>query len=162
MRLSWNLVLLLALPATVAAQARSRSSAGIPYGIDQRPQPEGSDLAVLLPVQVGPFTRAPLPADAQLRSDEDLTVHYTAGGDSVFVGFSVPESIADAHAAVTTTRDEAMASKLDLKGAQFRVGQDPSYFRTGKFIAWTRDRYFYYADANRPSALERFMRAFPY
>jgi hypothetical protein len=154
--------LLLPAPAMLVAQAGSRHGAGVPFDIDQRPQPQGSDLATLLPLQVGPFTRAPLPADARLRSDEDLNTTYTAGGDSIFVGFSLPESLADAHAAVTTTRDEAIASKVDVRGTSYRVAKDPSYFKTEKFMAWTRGRYFYYVDANRLGALERFMQAFPY
>jgi hypothetical protein len=153
--------LLVLLPARVAAQVE-RPKSGVPYDVDKRPQPQGSDLAILLPVHVGAFTREPLPADTKPPSNEDLNVHYVAGGDSIFVGFSLPDNAADAQAAVTTTRDEAGTSKEDLKAASYRVGKDPSYFKAGKFMSWTRGRYFYYADANRPSALDRFMRAFPF
>jgi hypothetical protein len=154
--------LLLPVPVRLVAQAGSRHGGGVPFDIDQRPQPQGSDLATLLPLRVGRFIRAPLPPDAHPRPDEDLNTTYTADGDSIFLGFSLPESLADAQAAVTTTRDEAIASKVDVRGAGYRVGKDPSYFKTEKFMAWTRGRYFYYVNANRMGALEHFMRAFPY
>lgn len=152
------------IPTTgpLLAQSSGQIRTNVPYEIHRRPQPQGTDLGILLPLQVGPFTRAPLPAAARLRSDEDLNTTYTAEGDTIFVGFSRAETLADARSAVTTTRDEAIASKLDVRGAIYRVGMDPSFFKTAKFMAWTRGRYFYYVDANRASALERFMRAFPY
>lgn len=152
------------IPTTgpLLAQSSGQIRTNVPYEIHRRPQPQGTDLGILLPLQVGPFTRAPLPAAARLRSDEDLNTTYTAEGDTIFVGFSRAETLDDARSAVTTTRDEAIASKLDVRGAIYRVGMDPSFFKTAKFMAWTRGRYFYYVDANRASALERFMRAFPY
>jgi hypothetical protein len=111
---------------------------------------------------VGVFTRPALPANAEPPANEDLNVTYVAGADSVFVGFSLPENASDAQAAVTTTRDDAGASKEELEAASYRVGKDPSFFKLGKFMSWSRGRYFYYADANRPGALDRFMRAFPF
>ena len=101
-------------------------------------------------------------AGAQLQATEDLNVEYAAGSDSVFVGASLPESEADAYDAVKTTRDEAVAGGERVAGAEFRVGKNPGYFRTAKFIAWTRGRYFFYADASSAAALARFMEAFPY
>ena len=156
------LLLLAGLIPTAAPLLAQSSRQSVPYGIDRRPQPQGNDLAVLLPPHVGPFTRAALPEGARLRSDEDLNTTYTAEGDTVFIGLSRPETIDDARAAVTTTREEAVASKVDVRRASYRVGGDPSFFKTDKFMSWTRGSYFYYVDANRASALERFMRAFPY
>lgn len=80
----------------------------------------------------------------------------------MFIGFSLPETAQDAHEAIKTTRDEAISSKIDMKGGTFRTGKDPSWFKTAKFISWSRGPYFYYADANTPAALDRFMQAFPY
>ena len=145
--------------APLLAQASGKI---VPYEVDRRPQPQGTDLAILLPAQVGPFTRAALPKGARLRSDEDLNTTYRAEGDTIFIGISRSENFADAQAAVTTTRDEAVASKLDVRGASYRVGADPSFFKTAKFMSWTRGHYFYYVDANRARALDRFMGAFPY
>jgi hypothetical protein len=147
-------------PGRLAAQGGTPK--GVPYNVDKRPQPQGRDLSVLLPVKVGAFTRAPLPANAEPPSNEDLNVTYLAGGDSVFVGFSLPESASDAQAAVTTTRGDAGASKEELESASYRVGKDPGFFKLGKFMSWSRGRYFYYADANRPAALDRFMQAFAF
>jgi hypothetical protein len=120
------------------------------------------DLNTLVPATVGAFEREPLPAGAQPPSDEDLTVTYKSGADSVFFGFSIPETAADAHEAVKVTRAEAVASKVVMKGEQYSVGTDPSYFRVAGFMSWSRGKYFFYAKASSPSALESFMRAFPY
>jgi hypothetical protein len=151
--------IMLAVLLVVAARPADAQVAA-PYGIDQRPQPRGTDLDSLLPV--GAFARAALPPDARLRSDQDLNVTYGAGSDSVFVGLSLPESVADAHEAVEMTRTEAIASKVDLRGAVHRTGKDPSWFKTAKFLSWTRGPYFFYADGSSPEALDRFMKAFPY
>ena len=134
----------------------------VPYGIDRRPMPQGTALEALVPPSVGAFRRPPLPTGATPPTEEDLTVSYNAGQDSVDFGFSLPESAADAQAAVTTTREDAVASKVDLRRSQYSVGKDPSYFKTERFMAWSRGRYFFYAHASSPAALDRFMQAFPY
>ena len=134
----------------------------IPFGIDKRPMPTGTDLNVLVPPTVGSFTREQLPADAKARSDEDLNVTYKSGSDSVFFGFSIPDTPADAYEAVKVTREEAIASKVNMKGEQYVIRKDPSYFKVADFMSWTRGRYFFYAKANSPAALEKFMRAFPF
>lgn len=108
----------------------------IPFGIDKRP--------------------------AKARSDEDLNVTYKSGSDSVFFGFSIPDTPADAYEAVKVTREEAIASKVNIKGEQYVIGKDPSYFKVADFMSWTRGRYFFYAKASSPAALEKFMRAFPF
>ncbi len=149
------LLLSAAAPGIAAAQAA-------PFKVDQRPRPQGTSLDSLLPVKVGAFAREALPPDAKLRSDEDLNVTYGAGADSIFVGISLPESSRDAHDAVKTARDEAVASKIDLKGSSYRVGKDPSWFKTATFFSWTRGPYFFYAHAGSAGALDRFMEAYPY
>jgi hypothetical protein len=134
----------------------------VPYGINKRPMPSGTDLEVLVPRTVGRFTRPALPAGSKPPTDEDLNVGYGDGPDSVSFGFSMPETVADAHEAVKTTRDEAIASKLDVSKAQYSVGSDPSFFKLPAFMSWSRGRYFSYAQASSSAALDRFMRAFPY
>ena len=131
-----------------------------PFGIDRRPQPTGSDLKILLPKTVGAFTREELPAG--LRSDEDLNVEYKSGTDRVFFGLSIPETEKDAFEAIKMTRREAIESKISLKDEQFLTGKNPSYFRISDFMSWTRGRYFFYAKASSPAALERFMQSFPF
>jgi hypothetical protein len=145
-----------------AAHQKGKPKGPVPFGVDKRPAPSGTDLAVLVPTSVGAFRRDALPAGSGPRADEDLNVTYRSGAESVFFGFSIPESAADAHEAVKVTRDEAVASKVSLKGEQYSVGTDPSYFRAGSFMSWSRGRYFFYAKASSPRALEDFMRAFPY
>lgn len=134
----------------------------IPFGIDKRPVPTGTDLNVLVPMTVGSFTREHLPPDAKARSDEDLNVTYKSGSDSVFFGFSIPDTPADAYEAVKVTREEAIASKVNMKGEQYVIGKDLSYFKVADFMSWTRGKYFFYAKANSPAALDKFMRTFPF
>src|SRR5215207_5593496 len=145
-----------------AAPQKGKPKGPVPFGVDKRPAPSGTDLEVLVPASVGAFRRDALPAGARPRSDEDLNVTYRHGAETVFFGFSIPETAADAYEAVRVTREEAVASRVNLKGEQYSVGTDPSYFRAGSFMSWSRGKYFFYAKASSPRALEGFMRAFPY
>jgi hypothetical protein len=133
-----------------------------PFGIDKRPQPTGRNLEILLPKTVGPFTREDLPVDAEPRSDLDLNVEYKAGGETIFFGFSIPETEKDAFEAIKVTRQEAIDSKLSLKNEQYLIGKNPSYFKIADFMSWTRGKYFFYAKASSPQALQKFMTDFPY
>jgi hypothetical protein len=133
-----------------------------PFGINQRPQPTGTDLQVLLPKTVGNFTREDLPPGARPRSDEDLNVEYKSGNDQIFFGFSIPDTEKDAHEAIKVTRQEAIDSKISIKNEQYVTGKNPSYFKIADFISWTRGKYFFYAKASSSQALERFMRSFPF
>ncbi len=109
-----------------------------------------------------PFKREPSSRGHQAKSDEDLNVTYRSGPDSIDVGFSIPETPEDAHEAIKVTREEAIASKVPLKGARYSVNTEPSFFHVADFVSWSRGRYFYYAKASSPAALTRFMEAFPY
>ena len=142
--------------------AAGKAAKDVPFGLDRRPMPKGDDLNTLLPLTVGTFKREPLPPNTKARSDEDLNVSYRAGADAIDVGFSIPETLEDAHEAIKVTRDEAVASKVPLKGSKFSVGTEPSFFYAADFISWSRGRYFYYAKANSSAALTRFMEAFPF
>jgi hypothetical protein len=133
-----------------------------PFGIDKRPQPSGTDLNFLLPKKVGAFERADLPAGIKAPADEDLNVEYRSGDDSVFFGFSLPDTEKDAFEAVKMTRQEAIQSKLNLQGEQYQIGKNPGFFKLDSFMSWSRGRYFFYAKADTPRALENFMKAFPY
>jgi hypothetical protein len=155
--LGGSLVLMLS-----AAHAADKAAKDVPFGIDRRPMPKGEDLNTLLPLTVGMFKREPLPPNTKAKSDEDLNVTYRAGADTIDVGFSIPETPEDAHEGIKVTRDEAIASKVPLKGSKFSAGSEPSFFYAADFISWSRGRYFFYAKANSPAALTRFMEAFPY
>jgi hypothetical protein len=78
------------------------------------------------------------------------------------MGFSIVEDVADAHSAIKTTREEAIASAVDMRDERFSMGTEPGYFKVASFISWNRERYFYYAHASDAAALDRFMQAFPY
>jgi hypothetical protein len=151
-------------PGPGAAQAPAVGTGGptAPYGVDTRPAPAGTDPRVLAPERVGAFRRAPLPRAATLPVGEDLVVEYVAAGDTVSLGFSIPGSARDAWEGVRVTRAEAIRSGIDVRRAAYVLRRDPSYFRTDRFMSWTRGAYFFYAGANGPAALDRFMRAFPF
>lgn len=129
-----------------------------PYGIDKRPMPKGEDPNVLAPAAVGEFKRPAFPKGTKTPTDEDLTVEYKAGGETVSFGFSIPGTPEYARESVSLTREE----DGDRKGEQYFLKGDPSYYKTAKFMSWSRGGYFFYADASSPAALDKFMKAFPF
>lgn len=152
---------LMGAPASALGQ-KGKRKLPVPFGVDKRPVPFGTDLNTLVPQVVGSFRREPFPPNVKPRSDEDLNATYKSGNDSVFFGFSIPDTPADAYEAVKVTRREAVESKVNMKGEQYVVGVDPSYFKVADFMSWTRGRYFFYAKASSPAALQKFMLAFPF
>jgi hypothetical protein len=134
----------------------------VPYGIDKRPLPKGEDVNVLAPPVVGDFKRPAFPKGTKIPADEDVTVEYTSGADKVSFGFGIPSTPEDAREAVKLTREEAIQSKIDRKGERYSFDREPGYYKTAKFMSWSRGGYFFYADASSPAALDRFMKAFPY
>jgi hypothetical protein len=157
---SLPLLVLFLISATLAAAERSVKVA--PFGIDQRPMPSGADLERLVPLKVGTFQRPPFPRGMKPPTNEDLNVDYTSGKDKVNFGFSMADRPSDAWEAIKLTREEATAGSASLKGERFSLQTEPSFFYAGDFMSWSRGRYFFYAKANSPAALERFLRAFPY
>lgn len=151
----------LAAPMSRAQEGGAPASA-VPFDLDKRPMPSGSDLETLLPRVVGTFKRPPLAPGLEPPTNQDLNVTYTSGSDSVNVGFSMPEKPEYAHDAIQLAKDEATGGEALHDTDQYVVGKEPSYFRTADFIAWSRGRYFYYAKASSAAALEAFMKAFPY
>jgi hypothetical protein len=133
-----------------------------PFGISRRAQPTGSNLNLLLPEQVGRFSRSAFQPDTKIPKDEDLNVTYSAGNDRVHMGFRFADSAEDAQEGVRTTLAEAKAEKKPRRGEQYQIGRDPSFYVLGEFISWTRSNYFFYAKASSREALAEFMTAFPY
>ena len=133
-----------------------------PFSIDKRPQPTGSDLETLIPPTVGTFKRDTIAGNTNPFSGEDINVEYRSGADTIFFGFSIAETENDAYEAIKVTRKEAIDSKISIKGEQYMIGKNPSYFKISGFMSWTRGKYFFYAKANNWQALENFMKAFPY
>lgn len=157
----------LVFTVAVVSLAVAQSGPG-PYGIAQRPMPQGTDLEKLLPRKVGTFTRAALPAGTKTPVSEDLNIDYVSGSDKVNVGFSIPGNPTDAHEAIKISKDEAVgtlkqAGKANLlKQAEESIGTPTSYYKVGDFIAWSRGGYFFYAKATSVASLDAFMKAFPF
>jgi hypothetical protein len=154
--------LAIAAPGIEGAEALRKPTGPVPWAIDTRPMPQGTNLQALLPRRVGDFTRDELPESTQLKSDEDIVVKYRSARESVDVGLSRPDSAAEAHDAIEVTRDEARRSGVSLRGEKRSVGTEPSYFTAGDFASWSRDRYFFFVKARSPETLDRFMRSFPF
>jgi hypothetical protein len=150
-------------PASSRADVRTAAVEAAPYGLDQRPAPDGFVPDALLPGAVGPFVRSALP-EGTLNQHEDVTVSYSDARGRVDVGFSMNESSAMAQQAVRSAR--AYAVQLARSGAhppcQESIGGDPSFVKAHDYIAWSRGRFFFYAKATDGATLDRFMSAFPY
>jgi len=144
------------------AEPPRKPSGPVPWQVDTRPMPQGTNLQALLPKRIGDFTRDELPKGAALESDEDLVIVYRNGSASVDVGISRADTAADAHDAIDVTRDEARRSGVSLRGERRSVGTEPSYFTVADFASWSRDRCFFFVKAGSPETLDRFMRAFPF
>lgn len=163
---------LLAGGATVSLSAQAKSAkpspVPAPFSLDTRPSPVGRNPEVLLPRQVGGFSRRPFPNGTRIEGTADLNADYTDGRDTVNVGLSVTEKMDEAQAAIRTLKQEALdfarrrASGGALPRATESIGSDPSFYRIGEMIGWSRGLYFYYARASSEAGLERFMESFPF
>ena len=150
-----------------------------PYGIDQRPMPAGIQLAQLLPVQVGAYTREGIRlATAQnLKLEEiqkamevegaSIYADYRAGNATIFVELGINHSVGDAREALETAAGDAAGGVFPTDPRFGARGREPSYLKVlddnGAFFAWTRGNYFFSAHAKTgEAALDAFMQAFPY
>lgn len=145
-----------------------------PYGIEKRSMPTGLDLDVLLPKQVGPYTRTLLErsdqrgvAPTSIEVDgASVYATYKAGEKEIFVEFGVTGSAENAQ----STLDNAANETTDTFPTDPRfgsIGTEPSYFKvineSGAFFAWTRRNYYFSASAKGVEAdLDAFMQAFSF
>jgi hypothetical protein len=151
------------VPSAEAATAAVPCAKSIPYGIVARPEPKATEVAGILPPNVGRFTPDDIPASTAVPADEDFNVTYRSGKDSIFIGLSCPGSTADLKEAVRTSRDDAVSDpSIDRTGELFCIASVPFFYKIPDFIAWTRGPYFFYADASSPEVLAEFIKAFPY
>ena len=135
----------------------------IPYGLAAKPIPQGEDLNVLLPRQVGPFTRDPMQPVAP---GAPIYANYQAGGRTIFVELGIGANATESEASFATAKDESLSDSPDPSVVLIEQ-LDLCFFRTvgaeGAFAAWTRGRYFFSAHAKGgENVLDEFMRAFPY
>ncbi|HKB02161.1 MAG TPA: hypothetical protein VKD90_08075 [Gemmataceae bacterium] len=136
----------------------------VPYGIADRPMPEGEDLDILLPHRVGPYVREPVKPPT--RKGHPIYANYRNGAATVFVELGICASAGGAWMAVETAKAETSGEFPDIPQVVIR-GRDVSCLRTvsplGAFLAWTRGRYYFSAHAKGGEAdLDAFVRAFPY
>lgn len=140
------------------------AGAPIPYGIDRRPMPQGVDLDVLLPEQVGEFRREPVAVPQDIYRDP-IYASYTADGSGVFMELGVCGDPDIAQNGVRTAIAETDgAGEVQAES----VGTDPSFYKNtserGAFLAWSRGDYYFsaHAQSGNERALDAFMQAFPY
>jgi hypothetical protein len=135
----------------------------VPYGIAQRPMPQGSDPDTLLPRQVGAYVREPI---APAGKGAPIYANYRSGAATVFVELGVCDDVQEARAAFETARDESVgesgdAPKVNVEGDDLNCALRVN--ESGAFITWTRGRYFFSAHAKGgETSLDEFMTAFPY
>jgi hypothetical protein len=133
-----------------------------PFGIARRSTPEGADLDVVLPKQVGAFQRVNV-------REMDENWHYAtyrSGGAEVFVELAISAGPEGAQQALGNARRETVAEFPDVP-RQESIGTEPSYLATttrlGAFIAWTRGPYYFSAHAKGGEGdIAAFQAAFPY
>ena len=151
-------ILIMSCPTLVFSQKRSIP----PFSIDKRPQPSGTNLEILLPPSVGAFKRGVISGNTDPFAGEDITAQYQAGKDRIFFGFSIGDTENDVFEAIKITRQEAINSKISIKNEQYVIGKNPSFFKIGDFMSWSRGRYFFYAKGSSAASLDHFMKAFPF
>ena len=127
--------------------------------------PEGEDVDVLLPPDVGPYQRDPI--DEPVDTDEPIyaTYHRTDGA-GVFVELGICDDAVCAQRALSTAKAETDAEFPDVPQL-FLSHADIWCLRTvnrlGAFMAWTRGRHYFSAHAKGGEKdLDEFMKAFPY
>jgi hypothetical protein len=135
----------------------------VPYGLAAKPMPQGEDLNVLLPRQVGPFTRDPMQPVAP---GAPIYANYQAGGRTIFVELGIGANATESEASFATAKDEGLSDPPDLSAILIEQ-PDLCFYRTvgpdGAFATWTRGRYYFSADAKGGEKdLDEFMRAFPF
>jgi len=147
-----------------------------PYGIDQRPMPDGSKIDQLLPPQVGAYTREGLrtAGSGNLKVEEiggaidgPIYADYRAGSATIFVELGVMYSVKDARDSLDVATGDAAGGVFPTDPRFGARGQEPSYLKVidsgGAFFAWTRGKYYFSAHAKSgEAALDAFVQAFPY
>jgi hypothetical protein len=139
----------------------------VPYAIDRRPMPEGEDPELLLPRQVGPYSRKSIDVPQNLRHQSidayyRLPRRFALFRSKIYVQLGVCDDRNAALKALATAKAETNAEFPDNPQV-FCDETDPSFFKTSDFMAWTRGRYYFsvYADGGE-AELDAFMEAFPY
>jgi|SRR5262245_9619675 len=146
----------------VADKPRGEEQA-VPYGIEERPMPEGDDLEVLLPRQVGSYVRDSIRPPKDIHRDP-IYAHYRSGASTVFVELGICGSASGAKVGLSNAKAELEAEFPDAPKS-FAIRGDPAYLKVPSkgFFAWTRGSYYYSASASGGEAdLDAFMEAFPY
>ena len=161
----WFVVIFLIRSGEFKTRRDQISAEQIPYRIECRPMPKGTDINVLLPVRVGSHTRDPI--DERLDTDNPTYATYRrTGGGSVFVELGICEDPIGAQRALETAKAETDAEFPDepqLFVQQRAVWCLKTANQLGAFLAWTRGPYYFSAHAKGGEEdLDEFMDAFPY
>ncbi|HEX4859299.1 MAG TPA: hypothetical protein VFV17_09780, partial [Usitatibacteraceae bacterium] len=124
----------------------------------RRPAPSGTSLVVLLPHDVGDFSRPHAVPSGELASDF-VSANYGAGGDTVVVRLALCWDSDEAR--------EPLDRLIREHGDKARAAADGSWVLAetaqGITFAWTRDSYSFSAScAKGLGPLSRFLWAFPY
>jgi hypothetical protein len=141
-------------------------AADAPYGLAARSAPVAPSAEVVLPEQIGPFTRASVRGD--IEHDDEVYATYSDGTVSVEVTAGLTAGPDEAREGVKTARDViSRTHRKDFASLIESLDGDPAYVRVSEgelhFIAWNRERFFFSVDSKSGAAgLDRFMKVFPY
>ena len=147
------------------AFADSKTTA-VPYEIDKRPLPTKNDADSLLPLQVSTFKRVELEGD--ITEDDEIYGTYQSGELEVFLTAGVTDKAGDAQEGVRTAKEVLNESTPEpFKSTTESLKTDPAFFKVTEgdtaSMAWSHGKYYFSVDSrDGTSALEQFIKAFPY
>lgn len=134
----------------------------VPYGIDKRPKPRGTDFSRLLPLTIGPFKRINF---TEPQGNERGAAIYQSGTVKVSMQFGREKSQEDIQRTFRVLVSDATANGR-LRPKLIVIERDPSYVRMvdeqSCYFAWTRGLYFFTVDAKSEKDIDSFMALFPY
>ena len=136
-------------------------TAQVPYGIDKKPLPKGSNFLKIMPEKCGDFVRSKFKPP---RPSFDGECVYSDGKTEIVMLFGLAKDYNETQKTIKVLAMEAETEAVTEKKTVFK--RDPSYARflspKEAFFAWTRS--FYYFSVSCKSGeknLEKFLEKFP-
>lgn len=160
-RVVFTLILLL-FAAGLSVHSTIPGSTAVPYGIDKRPKPRGTDFNKLLPTTIGPYKRNSFIAP---KGGEHGSVIYQYGTAKIYMQFGRSISQEDVETNFRLIVSGA-TSNGRVKPKLLVTGKEPSYVKIideqSAFFGWTRGLYHFTVDTKQEKDMDAFMTLFPY
>jgi hypothetical protein len=164
MKQSTTLFLLLLIGLSISASIVVVMEKSIPFNIESKKMPSGTDFSQLVPLKVGNYQRVEYTPPQPGLDGEAL---YRYGKKEIFMLFSLSKDRKDLGETMQTIYTEIKENKTK-EARVVSLKSDPAYiFFAGPriaFFAWTRGLYCFSADSKGGDKknLDEFMAAFPY